>query len=112
LRLFHYVCRQVHDRPVLIIATYRTEDAAQGQYLAQVLGSLRREHLAQELALTPLPETAPRQVTAHLFGGRPVAPAILDEITTHAEGNPFFATELAYALIEEGWADLIDGRWQ
>ena len=111
LRLFHYLCRQIAARPILIVATVRTDEMAKEQYLSQILASLRRERLATELTLSPLSDTAVRTLIAHRFGNQPVAPEILDEIATRAEGNPFFAAEMAYTLIEEGWVDLIDGRW-
>jgi tetratricopeptide (TPR) repeat protein len=34
------------------------------------------------------------------------------ELTRLAEGNPLFAHEMVHTLREEGWARLVDGRWE
>ncbi|MBI2862205.1 MAG: AAA family ATPase [Chloroflexi bacterium] len=111
LRLVHFLCRQLPHRPILLIATYQAE-AAKGRPLAQLLGSLRRERLAQEILLDPLPERAMTLLIEGLFSGQPVARELLYEIAHHAEGNPLFASELVHTFIEEGWARFADGRWQ
>lgn len=112
LGLVHFLCRELAQQPVLLIATYRTEEAVQGRPLAQLLTSLRREHLVRELTLGPLPERAIHLLIGQLFNDQPVDRDLLQEITAHAEGNPLFAGELMHTLREEGWIRFADGRWQ
>lgn len=112
LHLLHFVCRQLPKHPMFLIATYRSEEAGQDHPLAPFLASLRREHLIRQVTLGPLPERAMGLVIEQVFGGQPVERDLLREVADSAEGNPFYATELAHALVEEGTARLTGGRWQ
>jgi DNA-binding SARP family transcriptional activator len=112
LRLVHFLCRHLEREAILLLATYRAEDAAQSPPLISLLASLRRERLGRELALGPLPDGAIRRLVEHRFGGRAVAADLVQEIAGRAEGNPLFATELVHTAIEQGWARVVDGQWQ
>ncbi len=112
LRLVHFLCRHLQREAILLLATYRAEDAAQSPPLVSLLASLRRERLVREIVLGPLPDAAIRRLVEHRFGGHPVAPDLVQEIAGRAEGNPLFATELVHTAIEQGWARVVDGQWQ
>jgi DNA-binding SARP family transcriptional activator len=112
LRLLHVLCRRLAHRPVLVLGTYRAEASDQPPALAALLGSLRRERLCREVTLGPLPAATMRLLVEQHFGGRPVARDLMQEITQRAGGNPLYAGELVHTVIEQGWARVVDGRWQ
>lgn len=112
LRLVHFLSRQVGQHRVLLLATYRADETTPGRPFAALLGSVRRERLAREVALGPLSEAAMGRVIEQLFGGQPVEPELTREIVRYAEGNPLFASEIVHTLRDEGWVNFADGRWQ
>jgi DNA-binding SARP family transcriptional activator len=111
LRLLHVLCRELPHHRILLIATYRTEDA-DSEPLRPFLSSLRREGLLQELRLSPLPQRALGLAIEQLFDGQPVEHDLVAEIGRHAEGNPFYAAELVRTLQDDGAVRFTEGRWQ
>ncbi|MCX6020668.1 MAG: AAA family ATPase [Chloroflexi bacterium] len=93
LGLVHFLCRQLSRSPILLIATYRIEEA-ESQPFTQLLTTLRRERLAQELRLSPLPQRVLSLAIEQLFDGQPVEPELVADIGRQAEGNPLYAGEL------------------
>jgi tetratricopeptide (TPR) repeat protein len=56
--------------------------------------------VASQLTLEPLTGEAARRLVAELLPGAP--PAVRDRVVAHAEGNPFFAEEIAHHLLDRG----------
>lgn len=112
LRLVHFLCRQIPCHPILLVATYRAEDASPGRPLAPLVASLKRERLAREIALGPLPERGVRLVAEWLLGGQPVGQELLRELVRYAEGNALFAHEIVNTLRDEGQIHFVDGAWR
>ena len=110
VRMFHFLARRVADLKVLLIASVRKEGIRQSQ-LPQVVASLRRENQVTEFELKPLDEQAMALLVESLFGETRPKASLLREILDHAEGNPLFATEMVHTLVQEGWAEIVDGRW-
>ncbi|HEX5616838.1 MAG TPA: BTAD domain-containing putative transcriptional regulator, partial [Solirubrobacteraceae bacterium] len=77
--------------PLLIVATARPE-------LLEARPGWARG--ATQLTLEPLTHAETRSLVAELLPG--AAPALHDRVVTAAEGNPFFAEELAHHLIDHG----------
>lgn len=86
--------------PVAILSTARYEGAG-----------LPVENLSfQEMHLAELDQQALAQLAeAHL--GKPAAPALLDLLLKRAEGNPFFAEQILYYLLDEGLLVDSGGYW-
>jgi hypothetical protein len=93
------------DAPrILLIATYRTEEAATSPLLRKLLSPGTVTSEARELPLSELsPEEARRLAAALLDGDRPGELASAESIALESEGNPFLIDELVrYAQAGEG----------
>jgi predicted ATPase len=93
LDLVVFLAHNVHDRPVLLVATYRAEDSASADRMRRFADGVRRSGSATVLELGPLEHDD----LAALLAARsdaPLAAALTDTIAARSEGNPFFAEEL------------------
>ena len=86
---------------VVVVATMRQLEVGRNDAVTDVLATIARRPGSRRLRLRGLAPTA----TAEILGrvqGREVAPAVATAIHARAEGNPFYAVELARLLDEEG----------
>jgi len=93
LDLVAFLAHNLHDRQVLLLATYRADDLTSAERMRRFADSLRRSGSATLLELGPLAHDD----LAALLGARATAPvpaAVTDTIAVRSEGNPFFAEEL------------------
>ncbi|HEX6739341.1 MAG TPA: AAA family ATPase, partial [Vicinamibacteria bacterium] len=102
LDLLRRLGREADRLPLLLVATYRTEEVARPHPLHAVLPLLVREARADRLELRPLPDADLRALVA----ARYALPAdelerLVAWVQARAEGNPFYAGELLRALEEE-----------
>jgi predicted ATPase len=103
LELVHYFVRRIHDRSILLVGTYRTEEAPPP--LLRLLSELDRERLAREILLGPLSHAdVERLARALLETAQPVPDAFVTALLSLTEGNPFFIEEVLKNLTEEGRA--------
>ncbi|HEY3228168.1 MAG TPA: AAA family ATPase [Roseiflexaceae bacterium] len=97
--------------PLLLIGTYRGDEV--GPRLSSWLAQLAREHMSQELSLTPLTRD---EVAAMLWAiftlDRPARAEFLDAIYALTEGNPFYVEELLKSLVAAGDIFYADGAWE
>ena len=105
LALLHFVARNLRGLRVLIVGTYRDEEA---RLLPEVSGILT--DVAREGAYLPLGRLGRAEVAALVTGaaGRPADDALVDAIERATEGNPLFLSELLRLLVARG--DLGPGR--
>jgi DNA-binding CsgD family transcriptional regulator/tetratricopeptide (TPR) repeat protein len=97
--------------PLLILATYRADDATPG--LRSWLAGLDRARLAQEIGLRPFSRDETVQLLAGTFGGATLLPVgMADAIHELAEGNPFQIEELLAALVTAGEIVDLGGSWR
>jgi predicted ATPase len=112
LDLLRFLARQLHDLPILISATYRTDELTRRHALYQLLPVLVREARAARLDLHPLDASGLRALVA---ARHPLPPAdearLVDNLASRAEGNPFFAGELLRALEEAAILRQAEGTW-
>jgi DNA-binding SARP family transcriptional activator/DNA-binding GntR family transcriptional regulator len=96
LDLFAYLAHAVRQRRVLVVGTYRS-DAVHPEHEVHRLGAgLRRERSTVTVEVGPLPDEELEEIVA--AGADDELPAeLLAAVCARAEGNPFFATELAAA---------------
>jgi DNA-binding SARP family transcriptional activator len=86
--------------PMLIVGTYRSEEAASGSPLRQVNRALQRDRRAASIALSPLKASDVSQMIASMPELRQ-APEHFVEITQkYSEGNPLFVAQLLGAYTE------------
>src|SRR5205823_6066356 len=53
LELLHYLARQTRQSPVVLLATFRSEEVRPGEPLSQFVTALARERLAEHIHLDP-----------------------------------------------------------
>jgi len=89
LDLLRFLARRLADVPLLIVATYRDDEASGDHPLVRLRGDLATVPSVVQVAVEPLPVAAVAEVLAR-------AGAELDPVAVHRStgGNPFFVTEL------------------
>ncbi len=89
LDLLRFLARRLANVPLLIVATYRDDEATGDHPLVALRGDLATVPAAGQLTLEPLAADAVAELVA-------VAGADLDPVALHRStgGNPFFVTEL------------------
>jgi predicted ATPase/DNA-binding CsgD family transcriptional regulator len=101
LEFLHYLARRCAQHPLLVVLTYRNDEMHPG--LTNWLAQLDREHLVQELILSPLSRSdVDALLRAVLDQQRPMPAETLDAIYELTEGNPFFIEEVLKSLITAG----------
>jgi DNA-binding CsgD family transcriptional regulator len=102
LELLRRLAREASRLPLLLVATYRSEELDRQQPLYTLLPLLVREAQATRLELRPLDDGGVREL---ISGRYTLAPADRERLLLHlqarAEGNPFFLEELLRALEDE-----------
>lgn len=96
LDLVVFLAHNLHDRQLLLLATYRADELASVARVRRLADGVRRSGSALVLELGPLQ----REELAALLEARADAhlpAALTDAIVARSEGNPFFAEELLAA---------------
>ncbi|MGZ4190213.1 MAG: AAA family ATPase [Actinomycetota bacterium] len=97
-----HLARSSRDDGVLIVGTYRSEEASV-EPLGRLLDLVTRDRIASELTLAPLGERATAEMVRAMWGTDPHA-SELAAIARLGEGVPFFIEELAAARAAGGGA--------
>ena len=87
---------------VMILATLRTLAVGSTGAVTDALGAMARRHGSRRLRLRGLPADATGELLDAVAPG-PVSPELVSRIHERAEGNPFYAIELA-RLLDDGAA--------
>jgi DNA-binding CsgD family transcriptional regulator/tetratricopeptide (TPR) repeat protein len=99
--LLHYVARGLADQRVLLLGTYRLDEARADPRLRSLLRSLQRLGLADELTLPPLSADAVTKLASAVLAGE--APeALLRFLQDRAAGTPLYVTASIRGLRESG----------
>jgi DNA-binding CsgD family transcriptional regulator/tetratricopeptide (TPR) repeat protein len=96
LDLVVFLAHNLHDRRVLLVATYRADEPASAERMRRLAGGVRRSGSALVLELGPLDRDELGALLA-THAGAPLPVALTEEIAARSEGNPFFAEELLAA---------------
>lgn len=91
------------QRGVLVVVTVRTLELGDTSALTDILGALGRRHRSRRIRLHGLSAPDTEELLAAVAPG-PVRHDVAERIHERAEGNPFYAIELA-RLAEEGAAN-------
>jgi DNA-binding CsgD family transcriptional regulator len=96
-----YLARRTAGQPLLLLGTYRDEEA--DPRLRQWLAQLGRARPTQALALGPLAREDIAAMLGAIFGQeRPTPPGLEEAVWELSEGNPLHAEELLEALVSSG----------
>lgn len=100
------LARQTRERPLLIVAAYRSNDALQGSALRDWRSRLVTQRIAEELRLDRLTRDGTAEVVSHILGnGLPAPRDVADAIHARTDGVPLHIEELCNALGRERLAD-------
>jgi DNA-binding SARP family transcriptional activator len=111
LHLFHYLARQTHKAPVVLLAAYRADwTPTLTLSFSSFLNALYRERLSETVNLSPLAWNDAAQLVKRTLGGE-ATPRLLEEIQDIAEGNPFFIEEITRALLKFDQLEEENGKW-
>lgn len=111
LELLLHLTRHLAVQPILLLGTYRSDEA--GPELLHFLAQLDRRRQGTELRLSPLDRSQVEQMLQAIFEQwRPIRADFLETLHTLTEGNPFFIEELLKLMVMAGdiyYAE--DGIW-
>lgn len=108
LALLQYVVRGLTACPLLVLLTYRDDEA--DEVLGELLAGLRRAGVLTELSLPGLTDQAVGMLACHLLNGE-APPGLLDMLAARSGGLPLFVGALVGSLVESGALHRDDGRW-
>jgi DNA-binding SARP family transcriptional activator/Flp pilus assembly protein TadD len=95
-QMLGYFTRRMTEHPIALLATCRENELADNRVLNNLLAHMQREQVVEIIHVQRLSDEHIGALVADL-----PAPAITN-IQNQAEGNPFFAEELAYSLRSSG----------
>jgi hypothetical protein len=98
--LLAYLAPRLAALPILLLVTYRDDDAPREHPLRDLRRRLQREGLAEHLALSRLPPAAARQALVHVLGDAGQAAA--ERLLALSEGHPLFLDMLVRNQQEAG----------
>jgi DNA-binding CsgD family transcriptional regulator/tetratricopeptide (TPR) repeat protein len=96
IEVIDFLTRNLHDNPVLLVATYRADEVDRGGALRRLLAELGRHSRVSQLDLPGLDRVDIARLLTDIVGGSPDW-TLVDAVLTRSGGNPFFAEELAAA---------------
>jgi tetratricopeptide (TPR) repeat protein len=100
LELLGFLAQRL-DRGVLVVGTMRQLEVGRNDALTEALAVVARRAGSRRIRLRGLPEDATSALLGAV-GRRAVAPDVAAAVHARAEGNPFYAIELARLIDEEG----------
>jgi DNA-binding CsgD family transcriptional regulator/tetratricopeptide (TPR) repeat protein len=110
LELLHYLARGLGTRPVLLLGAYRLDEARTHPRLRELVRSLQRLGLAEELPVGGLGPEAVAALAGALLGGEPPA-GLLVLLRARAAGTPLFVSALIRGLRDTGELFRSGGAW-
>ena len=112
LDLLRFLARSLVTLPLLVIATYRSDEITRRHPLYALLPILVREARAERLDLRPLDEDDLHALisTRYHLGPADIA-RLITYLQERAEGNPFFLGELLRTLEDEGALQPTNEGW-
>jgi DNA-binding CsgD family transcriptional regulator len=106
LLLLEHLARRQPEAPLLVLATCRTADADRSRTFTEVVTSLQRQRLSEQVNVLPFSAQEAGRLVKQLVGSEP-AQAVVEAVHRETGGNPFFLEEVVRNLQSEG-RDLTD----
>lgn len=100
LDLLAFLARRL-DRGVLVVGTMRHLEVGRNDALTDALAEIARRSSSRRIRLRGLTEESTSELLRSVARG-PVAPEVAAAVHERAEGNPFYAIELARLIDDEG----------
>jgi DNA-binding SARP family transcriptional activator len=100
LELVAFLAGRLIDVPLLLACTVRELVLGRNDAVVTALAALARPHGARRIRLRGLSHAATSALVEHVTG-RAVDPHLIATVEARADGNPFFAAELARLLASE-----------
>lgn len=97
LELLTFLAGRLQDEPLLVVATVRELELGRSDAVVDALAAIARRPGSRRLRLRGL-SSADTSELLRRATGHDVAPPVVAAIHERAEGNPFYATELAQLL--------------
>jgi len=94
--LLRFVVSRLASQPLLVVATYRTDDLHRRHPWRPVAAELARHPRSEHLALEPFAGDELREFAAAV-AGRPLPDTLVHRLRERAEGNAYFTEELIEA---------------
>jgi DNA-binding CsgD family transcriptional regulator len=101
--LLRFLLTRLRDERVVVLASYRADDLHRRHPLVPLVAELSRLAGVEHVLLRPLPDDAVRR---HVSALGALPPDLVELVVDRAEGNAYFAEELAQAALETGRRDL------
>jgi DNA-binding CsgD family transcriptional regulator/tetratricopeptide (TPR) repeat protein len=98
LEMLWFVSRDLRTSPLVVLATYRTEDVRRGHPLYAALPRLQRDRRVERLHLTPLGRADVARMVDMAYG--PCSPELAAYLHARSDGHPFFIVELLRYMAE------------
>jgi DNA-binding CsgD family transcriptional regulator len=110
LDLLRFLVRRIASYPVLIVATYRSDEILPG--LSAFLAEMDRERAALEIRLASLTRPEVEEMVGGLLGQSPAElQDLLGALLPLVEGNPFYIEEILQSLVGSGALARSGGTW-
>ena len=101
LKLLEFIAREIQDSRLMILGTYRDTEIRRTHPLSRTLGDLTRERRFERIPLRRFAHADVERIIEHAGGFKP-APAFVDAVLDHTEGNALFVTEVVRLLAQRG----------
>jgi len=98
LDLVAFLAHAVRDRPIMLLASRRSDTVQSEDFVTRLWTELSRGGLVETVELGPLSDKEVLALLARSSDG-PVAAEVTQGVCARAEGNPFFAQELLTAAL-------------
>ncbi len=104
---------RIGHMPMLVLGTYRGEEAGNDRAGGRLLLSLTHQREVARVNLGPLDEDAVAEMVGNMLALSPPPRALSRHLAQHSGGNPFFVREYLQGAVDEGllWRDPRHG-WQ
>jgi tetratricopeptide (TPR) repeat protein len=111
LEMLEHVARNLGDKRLLLVGTYRDIEVDRTHPLSAALAELRRLPHFGRVLLRGLNADEVRRMLSGI-AGQDVPWGLAEAVHRQTEGNPLFVQEVVRYLAEEGIIEREEGRWQ
>jgi serine/threonine protein kinase/tetratricopeptide (TPR) repeat protein len=111
LEMLEHVARNLGDKRLLLVGTYRDIEVDRTHPLSTTLAELRRMPVFGRVLLRGLNADEVRRMLSAI-AGQDVPWGLAEAVHRQTEGNPLFVQEVVRYLVEEGLIEREQGRWR